>query len=217
MLITYSAYMPRDFSLRRSAVAICIGDTMIALLAGLAIFPIVFANGLNPAGGPGLIFMTLPVAFGSMPGGAIIGPLFFMLLFFAAFTTALAMLEPMISWLEERFVGRRRSLTLITGIATWCLGLASVFSFSILADFHPLAGINIQKNVFGLLDFGISNIFLPVNALLIALFAGWAVRETTAVDELGFGPGGTFRLWQLIVRFLGPAAIVIVLIDLTTG
>lgn len=214
VLITYSAYMPKEYSLGRSAAIICFGDTLIALLAGLAIFPIVFANGLDPAGGPGLIFMTLPVAFGNMPGGTIFGPLFFFLLFFAAFTTAIGMLEPMISWLEERFGGHRRLLTIITGLVTWIVGLGSVFSFSVLEDFHPLGFVSIEKNIFGLLDYGISNIFLPINALLIALFAGWAVRKSSAIEELGFGPGGWFAVWHVVVRFLGPIAILLVLVDL---
>src|SRR5690606_28377472 len=138
VLITYSAYMPNGFSLQYSALAICIGDTVVAVLAGLAIFPIVFSSNLDPGEGPSLIFITLPVAFGNMPAGQIIGPLFFLLLFFAAYTTALGMLEPMISWLTERAGGNRPLLTISTGAATWLLGLASVFSFSILAEFHPL-------------------------------------------------------------------------------
>ena len=88
LMITYGSYMPREFSLRTSVTFICIGDTLAAILAGLAIFPIVFASGLDPAEGPGLIFVSLPIAFGSMPGGQVIGALFFVLLFFAAYTSA---------------------------------------------------------------------------------------------------------------------------------
>ena len=102
LMITYSAYMPRDYSLRTSATVICVGDTVAALLAGFAIFPIVFASGLDPAEGPGLIFVTLPVAFGNMVGGHIFGTMFFVLLLFAAYTSAIGMLEPVVAWLEER-------------------------------------------------------------------------------------------------------------------
>ena len=102
LMITYSAYMPQDFSLRGSSTVICIGDTIAALLAGFAIFPIVFASNLDPAEGPGLIFVTLPIAFGNMAGGQVIGALFFVLLLFAAYTSAIGMLEPVVAWLEEK-------------------------------------------------------------------------------------------------------------------
>ena len=137
-MITYSSYMPSDFSLRSCATIVCVGDTIAALLAGFAIFPIVFASGLDPAGGPGLIFVTLPIAFGSMPGGHIMGTLFFALLFFAAFTSAIGMLEPVVASLEERWTGMRRKMTVFAGIAIWILGLGSVWSFSFMADFKPL-------------------------------------------------------------------------------
>ena len=214
MLITYSSYMPREFSVGRSAAVICAGDTIVALLAGLAIFPIVFANGLSPAEGPGLIFVTLPVAFGQMPGGAIIGPLFFFLLFFAAFSTALGMLEPVVSFLSERTGGRVR-VAWLTGFSVWVLGLASVFSFSIFSDLHPLGWLSIKKNFFDLLDFGVANLMLPINALLIALFAGWGISRSTAAGELATAPI-LFELWRLIVRYLAPVAILVVMVDILT-
>lgn len=214
MLITYSAYMPREFSVGRSAAMICAGDTIVALLAGLAIFPIVFANGLSPAEGPGLIFVTLPVAFGQMPGGAIVGPLFFFLLFFAAFSTALGMLEPVVSFLSERVGGRVR-VAWLAGFSAWVLGLASVFSFSIFADLHPLGWLSIKKTFFDLLDFGVANLMLPINALLIALFAGWGVSRSTASGELATAPV-LFALWRLVVRYLAPVAILVVMVDILT-
>lgn len=217
VLITYSAYMPRSFSLQQSALIVCIGDTSIAVLAGLAIFPIVFGNNLDPAEGPSLIFITLPVAFGSMPAGQIVGPLFFLLLFFAAYTTALGMLEPMISWLSERAGGKRPLLTIVTGAATWLLGLASVFSFSFMSEFHPLALLGLDKNVFALLDFGIANILLPLNAFLIAVFVGWILRKDTAVEEFGVESRRWIRFWRFSVRYVAPIAIALVFLDLILG
>ncbi len=214
MLITYSAYMPRDFSLKQSAAVICIGDTLAALLAGLAIFPIVFASGLDPAEGPGLIFVTLPIAFGNMPGGQIFGTLFFVLLFFAAYTSALGMLEPIVAWLEERFPGKRRQLSVISGFAIWVLGLGSVFSFSIAADFFPLAFMGIEKTFFGLADFTVANVLLPVNALLIALFAGWVIKSAAAEEEFYQDSAAWRTYWRFTNRYIAPVAIGIILWDL---
>ena len=214
VLITYSAYMPKGFSLAGSSFLLCVGDTLVALLAGLAIFPIVFAHGLDPAEGPSLIFITLPVAFGNMPAGNIIGALFFLLLFFAAFTTAIGMLEPMISWLSEKAGGKRPHLTIATGVATWLLGLLSVFSFSILSDVYPLGFLDVKKTVFDLLDFGIANFLLPLNALLIALFAGWILKEATAIDEFASTSRAWLVFWRVAMRYLAPIAILLVFIDL---
>ena len=214
MLITYSAYMPRDFSLKQSAAVICVGDTLAALLAGLAIFPIVFASGLDPGEGPGLIFVTLPIAFGNMPGGHVFGTLFFVLLFFAAYTSALGMLEPIVAWLEEHFPGKRKQLTLTSGFAIWVLGLGSVFSFSFASDFFPLAFMGIEKTFFGLADFTVANVLLPVNALLIALFAGWVVKSTTAQEEFAQDSAAWRTYWRFTNRYIAPVAIGIILWDL---
>ncbi len=214
LLITYSAYMPDNFSVRSSAGAICIGDTLAALLAGLAIFPIVFASGLDPGEGPGLIFVTLPIAFGTMPGGNIVGPLFFLLLIFAAYTSALGMLEPVVAWLEEKWPGKRKRVAVFAGIAVWLLGLGSVFSFSIWSEFRPLAFMNIEKTFFELMDFSVANIFIPLNALLIAIFSGWILRQVVADEEFRSAGQVWIRFWRIAVRYIAPVAITIILIDL---
>ena len=217
LMITYSSYMPREFSLRESATVVCLGDTVVALLAGLAIFPIVFASGLDAAEGPGLIFITLPIAFGNMPGGHIIGTLFFVLLLFAAYTTALAMLEPTISWLEEKAPGQRKKMTLIAGFATWVLGLGSVLSFSTLADFNPLAFIGIENTIFGVADFTVANIILPLNALLISAFCGWALSQKAVDDEFSQDSATWKTWWRFTNRYIAPIAIFVVLLDLLIG
>ncbi len=217
VLITYSAYMPQSFSIRTSATVICIGDTLAALLAGLAIFPIVFANNLDPAEGPGLIFVTLPIAFGNMPGGHAVGTLFFLLLLFAAYTTALGMLEPIVAWLEEKSPGKRKQLAVISGFAIWVTGLGSVLSFSVAADVHPLGFAGIDKNFFGLADFTVANLLLPANALLIAVFAGWVLKSTSVNEEFKTDPAAWKIYWRFANRFIAPVAIVIVLTDLLTN
>lgn len=217
LMITYGSYMPKEFSLRTSVTIICIGDTIAAILAGLAIFPIVFASGLDPAEGPGLIFVSLPIAFGSMPGGQVVAALFFLLLFFAAYTSALGMLEPVVSWLEERAPGKRKQMSIISGFAIWVIGLGSVFSFSILADFRPLGFLGVDKGIFGLFDYTIANVLAPFNALLIALFAGWVLRRQVVDEEFAGDSPAWKSYWRFANRYLTPAALIIVLIDLAIG
>jgi NSS family neurotransmitter:Na+ symporter len=216
-MITYASYMPREYSLKESAAIICVGDTLAAILAGFAIFPIVFASGLDPAEGPGLIFVTLPIAFGNMAGGHIIGTLFFILLLFAAYTSALGMLEPLVAWLEERSPGKRKQMAMVAGAAVWVLGLGSVFSFSFMADFKPLAFFGIEKNFFGIADFTVANVLAPVNAMLIALFAGWVLRKIVIDEEFGSDTATWKSYWRFANRYLVPTALIIVLIDLVIG
>ena len=217
LMITYAAYMPRSFSLRKSATVICVGDTLAAILAGLAIFPIVFANGLDPGEGPGLIFVTLPIAFGNMPGGHIIGTLFFLLLLFAAYTSALGMLEPIVAWLEERSSASRTRLASIAGIMIWVFGIGSVLSFSTAAGFHPLGFLGIEKTFFGLSDYTVANLLLPLNALLIALFAGWVLKSTAIDEEFAGDPPWWRGFWRFAIRYIAPLAIMIVFFDLLTA
>lgn len=197
--------------------AVCFGDTLAALLAGLAIFPIVFSGGLDPAEGPGLVFVTLPVAFGSMPGGQVIGVVFFALMLFAAYTTALGMLEPVVAWLLEKIPGGRPRLACAAGFAIWLLGLGSVLSFSALADFHPLGFLGIDRSFFGIADFVVANLLLPLNALLIALFAGWVLGDESVTEEFAGDSAGWRRYWRFANRYVAPIAISIVLIDLLLG
>jgi len=217
LMITYASYMPQEYSLRESATIVCVGDTVAAILAGFAIFPIVFASGLDPAEGPGLIFVTLPIAFGNMAGGHIIGTLFFILLLFAAYTSALGMLEPVVAWLEERQPGKRRQMAMVAGGAIWVFGLGSVLSFSFMANVQPLAFLGIEKNFFGIVDFTVANVLAPMNALLIALFAGWVVRKIVVDEEFGSDTETWKSYWRITNRFLAPAALIVVLIDLVIG
>lgn len=219
VMITYSAYLPEKFSLVQSAGVICCGDTTVALLAGLAIFPIVFQYGLSPGEGPGLIFVTLPIAFGQMPGGLIIGSLFFLLLFIAAYTTGIAMVEPIVSWLEEHRGAHRPTMTIACGALAWLGGIVSVLSFSLLSDVYPLEFLSgmAGKTFFDIIDFTVANIMLPVNAMLIALFVGWVLDASVARDELGTDRGPWFLYWRFALRFLVPAALFAIMLDLWFG
>ena len=216
VLMTYSAYLPDRFSLTTSAAMICCGDTLVALLAGLAIFPIVFQYGLSPGEGPGLIFVTLPIAFGQMPGGVFIATLFFLLLFLAAYTTGIGMVEPVVAWLVERRKKSRPRMTLLCGFMAWVGGLVSVLSFNVFADVYPLEFFSIMsgKTFFDIIDFTVANIMLPLNALFIALFAGWTLDRATTTKELGHDKGPWLAYWRFALRYLVPVAIIIITLDI---
>ncbi len=208
-MITYGAYVPRQISLPKAALTIALADSAVALLAGIVIFPLVFSNSLDPAGGPGLIFVTLPIAFGNMPGGHIVGFLFFVLLFFAAFSSVVGMLEPAVSWLEEHKGFSRPKVTLLAGAFGWFLGIAAALSFNVWSDVKLLSFMPLvkEKGIFELLDFLVSNLMLPINALLIAIFAGWIMSRKGLLEEAGLKDSTLFVLLRFILRYVAPVAI----------
>lgn len=214
-MITYGAYLSKDASVPRMSGIIAGGDTMVALVAGLVIFPLVFANSQSPGEGPGLIFVTLPVAFAHMPGGAIVAPLFFILLMFAAITSSIAMLEPIVSWAEEQRGIRRPVAAAIGGIAAWLVGLATVFSFNIWKDVHPLGFLKIfeGKTPFDLIDFAVSNVMLPVAGLLILIFSAWFMPAKAMEEEITGGPSLFYTAWRFMARYVAPVAVIIILIN----
>ncbi len=214
IMMAYGAYLPRRVSISRSAAAIAVADTLVALLAGLAIFPLVFANGLDPAEGPGLIFVTLPVAFAAMPAGTLFGTVFFVLLAVAAVTSAIAVLEPVVAWVIDRFGWLRWRAALAGGAVAWLIGLASVFSFNIWSDVRPLAGLApfASMTLFDLIDYLAANVMMPIGGLLIALFVGWTMRRSAVLEELGVADDWIFRAWRVLLRYLVPAAILIIFV-----
>ncbi len=206
-IMVYGSYMRSSTSIAGASILIALLDTMVALLAGMAIFPIVFANGLEPGAGPGLIFQTLPIAFGAMPGGSFFGTLFFVLLVFAAWTSAISLIEPAVAWLVENLQMSRVRAAIWVGISVWLLGLGTVFSFNLLSgEQYQLFG----KTFFDLLDYLTANIMLPLGGLLIAIFAGWVMARTSTVDELGMGDGLGYRIWRGLIRYVTPVAVVLV-------
>jgi len=215
LMMVYGAYVPKDVSLTRSAVIIATADTIIALLAGLMIFPIVFANGLDPAEGPGLIFKTLPTAFVGMPGGAVFGALFFLLLAFAAITSIIAILEPIVAYAEDRWHMKRTTACVVFGFIGWAIGIASVLSFNAWNDVTPLAMFNVfdGKTVYDLIDYFTANIMMPVGAILIALFVGWRMKPEMIEGDLSFSHPLLFKTWLWIMRVVAPLAILGILVS----
>jgi NSS family neurotransmitter:Na+ symporter len=214
LMMGYGAYLGREISIARSSIIICGMDTLVALIAGIAIFPIVFANGLDPADGPGLIFISLPIAFGNVPGGTVFGTLFFILLFFAALTSVIGTLEPMIAWWEERFSLRRGVAAVLVCCSVFVLGLGTVFSFNLWSEWRPLAFIErfAELGYFELLDYLTSNLMMPLGGLLLALFVGWRISPTAIRHELNIERDWFFTAWYWLLRWLVPVSIAAIFI-----
>lgn len=209
-IMAYGAYLPDDASIAETSLTVVLADTAVALLAGMAIFPIVLLNGLDPGEGPGLIFRTLPLAFGHMPAGPVFGTLFFVLLIFAAWSSSIGLIEPAVARLVEKHHLTRPRAAALIGIVVWVLGLLTVLSFNKLADVRFLAG-----TLFDNLDYLTSNILLPLGGLLIALFAGWVMCKSSTVEELELGAGYRYNVWRMLIRFLAPIALILVFLNAT--
>jgi len=215
--MAYGSYIRKRTSIPRSALIIVCADTLVALLAGLAIFPLIFAFGLEPDAGPGLVFITLPFAFGQIPGGQVFGSVFFLLLLFAALTSSIAMMEAPVSWLSDRTRLGRTGSALLAGGISWFLGIFAALSMNRLADFHPLGGISIfsGKTFFDLYDFLVINIMMPLGAILIAIFTGWLMHRKFSSDELyGGNPTIWYGVWRFLIRYFAPLVLLAVFIDM---
>jgi len=208
-VMVYGSYLQRHVSITKTTVIIAVADTSVGLLVGLAIFALVFANGLEPAAGPGLIFQTLPIAFGSMPWGDVIGTLFFLLVAFAAWTSAISLVEPAVAWLTENTRLTRKQAALLIGIGDWLLGIAVLLSFNAWQDVRLVFGLGI----FDTLDKLTSTIMLPLGGLAMALFAGYAMKSRQVQEELGLAEAG-YRFWRFLVRYVAPVAIAAVFLYL---
>ncbi|MDX1635620.1 MAG: sodium-dependent transporter [Marinobacter sp.] len=213
VMMAYGSYLSKNTSIAGTSITVSIMDTVVALLAGLAIFPIVFANELEPGAGPGLIFQTLPLAFGQMPLGSLFGALFFILLTFAAWTSAISLLEPVVEWLEEKKSLNRVSGTWVAGLSCWFLGIASILSLNVWSDVTPLGMFERfeGKTIFDLLDFLTASVLLPLGGLLVALFVGWKMSQKALREELAMADG-TFNLWYRTLRYFTPVAVLVVFI-----
>jgi len=203
-IMAYGAYLPDETSITGASAAVVTADTSIALLAGLVIFPLVFANGLNPGEGPGLVFVTLPLAFGQMTGGAFFGAVFFVLLVFAAWTSSIGLMEPAVAWLVESFGKSRAQAALMVGVLIWAFGFGTVLSFGVLADLRFYKG-TIFENV----DHLTSNIMLPLGGVFITVFAAWVMCRNSTAEEL-HGAGALYKVWRFVARYVAPVGILFV-------
>lgn len=220
-IMVYGSYLPQQASISSSVIWIAAMDTLVAIVAGLVIFPIVFANGLEPGAGPGLIFETLPLAFGHMNFGSLFGTLFFILLVFAAWTSAISIIEPVVIWGMNTFNMSRIYASVLFGIIVWLVGLLTLFSFNILEKFtfsftipSSYGEFVIFKDAtpFDFLDYLTSNIMLPLGGLLIAIYAGWLMKREHSHEEFAMHEQ-SYKIWLILVRYVAPTAVIIVFLN----
>ena len=196
IMITYGSYLSRDDNLPQSAGIIAGADTLVAIVAGLSIFPFVFAFGFDPSAGPGLFFQTLPAAFAQMPGGQWVGAAFFVLAFIAALTSSISLLQVIVAFGEEHTDFGRVGSSLFFGGIIFLLGVGAAYS----------------GGFFDLLDVLSGKILLPLGGLLIALFTGWVVSRALMQKELNDTSSAFFAYWRFTIRYLAPIAVGFILI-----
>ncbi|MEM8636600.1 MAG: sodium-dependent transporter, partial [Pseudomonadota bacterium] len=192
LMVTYGAYLSRDTNIPRASGIVAGADTMVAMIAGFAIFPIVFQFGVDPAGGAGLFFVSLPIAFGQMP--AFVGGAFFILALFAALTSSISLMEVGVSWLEDRNgIGRPRAAMIVGGLL-FAIGALYVFDGALI----------------DIVDFITGQLMLPLGGILVSVFAGWVLSRPTIATELG--DGAIMSAWRFACRYIVPPAVAFVLV-----
>ena len=206
IMMAYGSYLGKDVDLLSTARTVVILDVVVAVLSGIAIFPLVFANGLEPAAGPGLIFVTLPIAFGNMIGGTVLGILFFIFLTFAALTSSISLLEPTVELLEEKTHMGRKTATIVISILIWALGIACILSFNKWADVKFF-----DKNIFDSLDYLTSKIMLPITGLGTVIFGAYMMKQKRIQEELNL-TNFWFKIWRVLTSIVIPIAIVAILV-----
>jgi len=206
-ILTYGSYLPARASIARTTLTVAVADTLVALMAGLAIFPVIFANGMSPQGGPGLLFMSLPLAFQAMPLGWLFAILFFVMLSMAALTSAISMVEATVSWLTDNKGISRRAAAWGTGIVLWLVSTLAMLSFNVGADW-TLAG----RHFFDWLDYLTSRWMMPLGGLGMVLLAGFVLTSETFREELALSPRW-HALWLFMVRYVSPLGILVIFVD----
>jgi neurotransmitter:Na+ symporter, NSS family len=208
-IMVYGAYLPKGVSIAKASMIIAGADTVVALLAGIAIFPIVFSNGLPLNAGPGLVFETLPIAFGNMFGGWLFGVMFFVALVFAALTSSISLVEPAVAWLIENQKFSREKASLCAGLLAWTLGLGTVFSFNAWKNIKLF-----DRTFFELTDYLTANLMLPIGGFCIAVFAGWIMQKEHSKAELDLpGEHLSYQVWKFLVCYVAPAAVFLVFLN----
>lgn len=209
-IMAYGAYMPSTAAIGKTVIIVAILDVLVALLTSLFVFAFVFSTpGIEASQGPGLIFVTLPVAFGSMPAGLLVGSAFFLMVVLSAWVSTISLLEPAVAYLNERFGFHRISACLLIAGSAWLLGIGSVLSFNEWSDQQLIWGMNFHTSI----AFFTANIILPLGGLLIAIFVGWIMKTDVARHELQQDSPFLFNLWRFILRFFAPVAVLIIIVN----
>jgi neurotransmitter:Na+ symporter, NSS family len=210
-MLTYGSYADEKTNIPQVAITVSIMDTGVALLSSLAIFPIVFAYGMQPAGGPGLVFKTLPIVFSRMPGGTVIAILFFLLLVFAALTSAISLLEVVVAYYCDEKKWHRRPATLVMGGIIFLMGVPAALSNNLLKDIHFIG----ERNFLDSVDVLCTNYLLPLGGLLIAVFTGWVLTTRLAKREIEKGEVRfhLYPLWHFLIRYVSPVLMALVFMN----
>lgn len=213
VFITYGSYLQGNTHIPGMSVTIAFSDTLVAILAGCAIFPIVFVNNLDPGSGPGLMFQTLPLAFGNMPYGDFFATFFFILILLAALTSSISLLELVVARTEDDGGAGRATTAIFAGIAAWFVGIGTVLSFNQWAQWFPLDGLGpfSGKTVFDIIDYLTSNIMLPIGGILIGLFGAWVIKRSSAIEVLGIS-ATAYGVLRILAGIVAPIAIGIVFV-----
>jgi len=206
-MMTYGSYLPRSISISQSVLIVVVADTLVALLAGMVIFPAVFHHGLDPAEGAGLIFHTLPVAFAQMPGGYVFSILFFLMLAVAGITSMVGLIESVNSWVGEHYgIPRKKSALIVVGSIA-VLSVISALSYNLISE-YTLGGNNFNE----VLDYFSTKVLLPIGGLMIAVFAGWAMKKSASRDELTTLNAISYEVWHFLIRFVVPPALLVIFV-----
>ncbi|WP_102399748.1 sodium-dependent transporter [Haloimpatiens massiliensis] len=213
IIMTYGSYVGKKENLISLTFQVIVADTLIALMAGIVIFPAVFAYGLEPSQGPGLIFVTLPAVFKSMPFGVVFETMFFVLIAIAAITSTISLMEVVVACVTEQFKIERKKATVIIALGIFLLSIPSTLSFGPWADVKILG-----KNFFDMFDFITSNIFLPAGGILVCLFTAWVWKSKNAIEEITSNGLYKFKggkLFSFAIKILAPLAIGLIFIHFT--
>lgn len=212
-IITYASYVNKRENIRKMSLTTVVADTLFAVLAGIAIMPAVFAFGVNPTSGPSLVFITLPQIFAQLPFGQMFSLLFFIVLFVAAITSSISMLEIVVAYICEEFKLSRKAAVLSSSLFVAITGILCSLSEGAFSNFRLF-----DKNIFDLFDYASNNIMLPLGGLLVVLFVGWKLKRKDVLDEMT--SGGTipmnraiFGSVMIILKFIAPLAISIVMLN----
>jgi len=212
VMVTYSSYLSKQQNLPKSAISISALNILISLLAGLAIFPAVFSMGVKPTEGPGLLFIVLPSIFEQLPFGIVFQTFFLALFLFATLTSAFSMLEIIVASLAKGEQHKRIKLSWILGLLIFVVGIPSALSYGLLSDVSIFG-----KSIFDAFDFLVSNILMPLGALLIAIFVPWKMKKDVLIEEFKHGSANVkrwFSLWLLAIRYIAPVLIIIVFLNM---
>lgn len=223
-IMIYGSYLSHRASIPRTVVTVAAMDTIVAVLAGLVIFPIIFANQLDPELGSGMVFKVLPLAFGQMPGGSLFGTLFFILLVFAAWTSAISLLEPVVAWLVENHGMNRVKAASLACVFAWTLGVFSLLSLNVWREYTlgklPFFSRWAEVGIFALpfmdlMDYLTANVMLPLGGMLLAIFSVWIMKRSSSAEELGMGEGVKYGIWRGLTMVVAPLAVFVILLNAT--